>query len=348
MTIPFETGRRSRRAATVQTIRDGQLERGHLAIPSLVRTLTAGGTALGQLVQHIQDTDLGEQVCRALDLLHGIKGRVIVTGVGKSGHIGRKLAATLSSTGTPSYFIHPTEAVHGDLGMVASEDLLLALSWSGETQELAAVISYAKRFGVPVIAITSQGGSTLAKAANVPLVLPCVVEACPLGLAPTTSTLLQLAMGDALAIALLERRGFSAADFHNFHPGGKLGAKLTRVRDVMHADVQLAMPLGSRISDAILVMTGNGFGVAAICNDAGKLEGIITDGDLRRHMAGSLLSAPVEQVMSRNPKVVHGDTIAQEALEIMTAKKVGALIVVDDDKPIGIVRLHDLLKIGAA
>ena len=316
---------------------------------SAVRTLSVASSGIATLLEQIEHGALGSQLAAALELIRHAKGRVIVTGIGKSGHIGRKLAATLSSTGTPSYFIHPTEAVHGDLGTVVREDVLLALSWSGETQELAPVISYAKRFAVPIIAITCQEASTLARAASVPIILPSVVEACPLGLAPTTSALLQLAIGDALAIALLERRGFSASDFRTFHPGGRIGAKLTRVGEVMHIDTsQLALRRGARISDAILTMTANGFGIAAVCRPDGRLEGVITDGDLRRHMSSNLLDEPVENVMNTDPKVVDSDVIAAEALEIMSAKKVGALIVSENGIPIGIVRVHDLLKVGAA
>lgn len=251
-------------------------------IPTVLRSFDLARQGLDAVAREIAGGALGEAIRAAVRLIQASKGRLTVTGLGKSGHIGRKIAATLSSTGTPSYFVHPTEAVHGDLGMIANDDVLMALSWSGETQELAPVLAYAKRFGIPVIAITAQGESALAQAASVALVLPKVAEACPLNLAPTTSTLLQLAIGDALAIALLEGRGFSAVEFRTFHPGGKLGAQLKHVRDLMHGRAEVpVLPRGTAIADAILAMTACGFGITGIANERGELEGIITDGDLR-------------------------------------------------------------------
>ena len=318
-------------------------------IPTVLRTLDIARDGLDAVARHVRSGALGQQIRAAVELIQLSKGRLIVTGVGKSGHIARKVAATLSSTGSPSYFVHPTEAVHGDLGMIGNEDVLMALSWSGETQELAPVLSYVKRFGVHVVAITSQENSTLALAASVALVLPRVDEACPLGLAPTTSTLLQLAIGDALAIALLEGRGFSASQFRNFHPGGKLGAQLKRVRELMHGrDVVPVLPRGTSISDAILAMTASGYGVTGVSNARGGLAGIITDGDLRRHMDDGLLRQKVEDVMSLDPKVIDGDVLVGEALNIMNSEKISVLFVVENDVPVGLVRMHDLLRVGAA
>jgi arabinose-5-phosphate isomerase len=274
---------------------------------------------------------------------------VIVTGMGKSGHVGRKIAATLASTGTPAYFVHPGEASHGDLGVITKDDAIIALSWSGETAELRDLTDYAKRFGVALIAVTASADSTLAKAADIALVLPAAKEACPLGLAPTTSTLMQLALGDALAVALFESRGFTALQFKEFHPGGKLGASLTFVRDVMHqGDAVPLVPLGTRMSDALVVMTGKGFGCVGVTDTGSALVGIITDGDLRRHMRDDLLKSPVDAVMTRNPKSIRSDQLAAEALEILNARKVTALFVVDKTKPVGLVHVHDLLRIGVA
>lgn len=304
---------------------------------------------IGTLAAAVEGSDLGRRIQAAVDLIHASTGRVIVTGVGKSGHIGKKLAATLSSTGTPSYFMHPTEAVHGDLGVIGDQDVLFAISWSGETQELAPVVAYAKRFGMPVIAMSSQEMSTLAQAATVSIALPKVEEACPLRLAPTTSALLQLATGDAIAIALLERRGFSASDFHNVHPGGKLGAQLRRVHELMHDRTDSPIvPRGTLIADAILVMTANSYGVVGVVDAEGGLEGVITDGDLRRHMNDHLLGQKVEDVMSLGPKVIGRDAFAAEALQVMNAAKITVLFVVDDKAPEGIVRMHDLLRAGLA
>jgi arabinose-5-phosphate isomerase len=318
-------------------------------LPIVLRSLDLARDALHAVDGAIRLNGLGEAIRGAVALIQGSRGRLIVTGIGKSGHIGRKIAATLSSTGTPSYFVHPSEAVHGDLGMIANEDVILALSWSGETLELAPVLAYAKRFGIPVVAITAQAGSALAQAASAALVLPPVVEACPLNLAPTTSTLLQLALGDALAIALLEGRGFSATDFKVFHPGGKLGAQLKHARDLMHRRPEVpVLAQGTPISEAILAMTACGFGIAGISDEEGGLAGIITDGDLRRHMNGRLLEQRVEEVMTPAPKVIGPDTLAAEALKIMNAAKISVLFVVENGAPTGLLRMHDILRAGAA
>src|SRR6201991_995943 len=248
---------------------------------------------------------LGEAFVKAHQLLFATKGRVVVTGMGKSGHIGRKIAATLASTGTPALFVHPAEASHGDLGMITADDVIMALSWSGETVELKNITDYSRRHNIGLIAMTASADSTLAKAADVVLTLPQAREACPHNLAPTTSALMQLALGDALAIALLESHGFTALDFGLLHPGGKLGALLKTVRDMMHSGERVPLaPLGTRMSEAIIEMTTKGFGCVGIVDAGGLLVGIITDGDLRRHMRNDLLDTPVEDVMTRKPKTV--------------------------------------------
>ncbi len=316
-------------------------------VPSVLRSLEIGRAALDVVIREASDGELGVRLAEAVSLIRTAPGRLIVTGVGKSGHIARKLAATMSSTGTPSYFMHPTEATHGDLGMLVSDDVVMALSWSGEAAELAGVISHAKRFDIAVIGMTAGPASTLARASTVPLVLPRVQEACPHGLAPTTSTLLQLAVGDALAIALLEARGFTALDFKVFHPGGKLGAQLKFVRDLMHGAESLPLlPLGTEMKEAIVTMTARGFGVAGIVDATGDLVGVITDGDLRRHMTDDILARRVEEVMSHSPTVVAGDLVAAEALKTMQTKRISVLFVVEHRRPVGIVHTLDFLRAG--
>jgi len=302
-----------------------------------------------QALRAAMSHDLGDAFAAVVALFRRISGRVIVTGVGKSGHIGVKVAATLASTGTPSFFVHAAEASHGDLGMITEADAVLALSWSGETRELAPIIAYAKRFGVPLVALTSKAGSALGRAADHVLKLPKVDEACPHGLAPTSSTLLQLATGDALAIALLEARGFTAADFRTFHPGGRLGAVLQYVKDVMHTGTRLPLaPVGTRMSEAIVLITTHGFGCLGVVDGSGRLVGIITDGDLRRHLKDDLLTRTVEQVMNRTPKTVRPDTVVGAALQTLNAAGITALFAVEGEKPVGIVHLHDLLRVGVA
>jgi arabinose-5-phosphate isomerase len=287
---------------------------------------------------------------RAVDACAGVRGRIIVTGVGKSGHIARKIAATLASTGTPAQFVHPVEASHGDLGMIGSEDAILALSNSGETTELADIIAYSRRFKIPLMVITGGARSTVAGAADIVLLLPAASEACPMGLAPTTSTAMMMALGDALAIALLERKGFSSADFRLFHPGGRIGRRLLRVRDIMHegGEVPLVSP-SARMSDAILVMTAKSFGCVGICEPGGRLVGIITDGDLRRHMGDSLLAQPVGAVMNGNPKTITSGALAADALGLMNRFAITSLFVVDEaTRPIGFLHMHDCLRAGVA
>jgi arabinose-5-phosphate isomerase len=269
--------------------------------------------------------------------------------MGKSGHVARKIAATLASTGTPAFFVHAADASHGDLGMITSDDVLLVLSWSGETEELKELINYSRRFRIALIAVTVNAESTLGKAADIVLMLPQAREACPHNLAPTTSSLMQLALGDALAIALLESRGFTAVDFGVFHPRGRLGAALKFVRDVMHPGAAVPM-IGqdALMSAAIVEMSAKGFGCVAVTDRAGRLAGVITDGDLRRHMRDDLLQAPVREVMTASPKTVRPEQLASEALEIINASKITALIVVESDRPVGILHFHDLLRAGVA
>jgi arabinose-5-phosphate isomerase len=286
----------------------------------------------------------------ALDLCAAARGRLIVTGMGKSGHVARKIAATLASTGAPAQFVHAAEASHGDLGMIGVDDVILALSKSGESDELAAVLSYSRRFEIPLIAITGERGSTLAQAADVVLLLPRAAEACPMGLAPTTSTTVMMAVGDALAIALLERKGFSSADFQLFHPGGRLGRRLLRVADIMHAgdNVPLVTP-DQPMSEAILVMSAKGFGCIGVCGAGGALVGVVTDGDLRRHMDDRLLSRRVGEIMHRDPKTITAGQLAAEALRVMNHFAITALFVVDDAaRPAGFLHLHDCLRAGVA
>lgn len=320
---------------------------------SALRTLRLECSGIATLADAFADeTDgqLASEFARAVDLIRTRTGRVMVSGMGKSGHIGRKIAATLASTGTPAYFVHPGEASHGDLGMIKPSDAILLMSWSGETAELADIITYSRRFQIGLVAITSNRNSTLAREADVTLCLPKSEEACPNGLAPTTSTTMQLAIGDALAIALLEAKGFTAIDFRTFHPGGKLGAVLTYVRDIMHTDERLPLiDAGDSMSEAIMTMSAKGFGCVAVINAGGQISGIVTDGDLRRHMGPDLITMPVDAVMSPNPATITGDVLAAEALEVLNSRKITALFIVDEHKrPRGIVHMHDLLRLGVA
>lgn len=285
----------------------------------------------------------------AAELIASLPGRVIVSGIGKSGHIGTKLAATLASTGTPAFFVHAAEASHGDLGMITRNDAVIALSWSGETKELASIVAYTRRFKVPLIAITSRETSALGSAADIVLRMPDVTEACPHGLAPTTSALLQMAVGDALAIALLEGRGFTAQDFRIFHPGGSLGASLKTARDIMHRGETLPLaPVGTLMRDAIVLMTQKGFGTLGITGSEGELIGIVTDGDLRRHITTNFLDKPAEDIMTKQPKTIEPGMLSGAILELVNSSGITSVFVVEDAKPVGIVHLHDLLRIGAA
>src|SRR5580658_10001808 len=320
----------------------------HAFIASALRSIETENEGLAALATAIGD-GLGASFVSAVETIRDARGRLIVTGMGKSGHVGRKIAATLASTGTPAFFVHAADASHGDLGMITSDDVMLVLSWSGETVELRSLIDYSRRFRITLIAVTVSAESTLGKAADIVLALPTAREACPHNLTPTTSTLMQLALGDALAIALLESRGFTAIDFGVFHPGGKLGAALKFVRDVMHpGDAVPLIRRGALMSEAIVEMSAKGFGCVAVTDTAGKLVGVITDGDLRRHMRVDLLQAPVEKIMTVSPKTVRPDQLVGEALQLLNASKITALIVVDMDRPVGIVHFHDLLRAGVA
>jgi arabinose-5-phosphate isomerase len=317
-------------------------------IASAVRTLDLAASGITALSQAIHD-GLGRPFVDAVELIAQARGRVIVTGMGKSGHVGRKIAATLASTGTPAFFVHPGEASHGDLGMIAPDDVIMALSWSGETVELKDLIDYSRRFRIGLIAVTAVSDSTLGRAADVVLALPPAREACPHNLAPTTSTLLQAALGDALAIALLESRGFTAVDFGRLHPGGRLGAMLKFVRDIMHTGSEIPLAaVGTRMAEAIGEMTAKTFGCVGITDKAGELVGIITDGDLRRHMRANLLDLTVEEVMTAQPQTVRPDQLVSEALELINSTKKTQLIVVEAGKPVGVVHFHDLLRAGVA
>jgi arabinose-5-phosphate isomerase len=317
-------------------------------IASAVRTLEAEAGGITTLAAAIRD-GLGSAFVTAVELISAAQGRLIVTGMGKSGHVGRKVAATFASTGTPAFFVHPSEASHGDLGMITSDDVIMALSWSGETAELKDLIDYSRRFRIGLIAITASAQSTLAASADVVLTLPAAREACPHNLAPTTSTLMQAALGDALAVALLESRGFTAFDFRKLHPGGRLGAMLRLVGSVMHeGDAIPLVALGTIMADAVLEMSSKGFGCVGITDAKGSLTGIITDGDLRRHMRPDLLEARVDDVMTHAPKTVRPDQLASEALEIINSSRITALIVADAGRPVGVVNVHDLLRAGVA
>jgi arabinose-5-phosphate isomerase len=288
---------------------------------------------------------------RAVGLLLAARGRVIVSGMGKSGHVARKIAATLSSTGTPAYFVHPAEAAHGDMGAVTPDDVLLLLSWGGETAELSALLTYAKRYRITVIGMGAHGESTLMKAADVKLLVPQVPEACPMGMAPTTSTTLMMSLGDAIAVALMERKGFSPDQYRDFHPGGSLGRALIRVRDLMHQGN--ATPLcreDTPMGEALLVIASGRMGCVAVVDEGGGLVGIVTDGDVRRHYDGGFASRSAGQVMTRGPRTTGPDVLAAEALALMIERKITQLIVVDPAdatrKPIGILHIHDCLRAG--
>jgi arabinose-5-phosphate isomerase len=288
----------------------------------------------------------------ALDLCAAATGRLIVTGIGKSGHVAHKVAATLASTGSRAQFVHAAEASHGDLGMIGAGDVVLALSNSGTSAELADIVAYSRRFDIPLIAITGDPRSTLADAADVVMLLPAAAEACSMGLTPTTSTTMMLALGDALAVALLERKGFSTEDFQLFHPGGSIGRRLLRVADIMHTGdaVPLAAPR-TPMSEAILQMTAKSFGCVGVVGDDGRLIGVITDGDLRRHMGDELLDRTVAEVMHPEPKTIAASRLAGEALALMTgrAPPTTSLFVIDEaGRPTGFVHMHDCLRAGVA
>jgi arabinose-5-phosphate isomerase len=316
------------------------------AVRSAARTLGIEGEGLAALASEVTGA-LAAPFTRAVQLLEAGQGRVIVTGIGKSGHVAQKIAATFASTGTPAFFVHPSEASHGDLGMITSQDVILAISWSGETVELKNIITYSRRFAVPLISLTSRRDSALAKASDVVLELPKAKEACPHGLAPTTSTTMQLALGDALAIALLEAKGFTAQHFKALHPGGSLGAQLKFVADVMHMGDRLPLVEEDTVmSEAIVTMTQKSFGCLGVIDAKGRLAGMITDGDLRRHMGRALLAARASDIMTRKPNTLRPDMLASAALEQINSLKRTQMFVVEKGKPVGIVHVHDLLRAG--
>ena len=309
------------------------------------RVLTMAADALTGLADM-----LNGDFSHAVGLMLAAKGRIIVSGMGKSGHVARKTAATLSSTGTPAYFVHPAEASHGDMGTITRQDVLLLLSWGGETAELSDLITYAKRHRIPIIAIGANPDSTLVKAADVKLILPRAPEACPMGMAPTTSTTMMMSLGDALAVALMERKGFSPDQYRDFHPGGSLGRALVRVSELMHSGdaVPLAAP-DTPMRDVLLTMAAGMLGCVGIVDDGGALVGIVTDGDIRRHAAG-IESRKARDVMTEGPKVARPDQLAAEALALMTEKKITQLFVLaeGDGAPAGVIHIHDCLRAGIA
>jgi arabinose-5-phosphate isomerase len=329
--------------------RDGDLGAADRVLSYAADALSALAAALDGEFVHAIDLIMAAQE-------KGQGGRVIVSGMGKSGHIARKIAATLSSTGTPAYFVHPAEASHGDLGAIAHQDVLLLLSWGGETTELGDLISYAKRFGLRVIAIASNPDSTLMQAADVRLVLPRAPEACPNGLAPTTSTTMMLALGDALAVALMERKGFSPDQYRDFHPGGSLGKALIRVTDLMHRGAEIPLvDENTSLREVLVTMASGRMGCVGVLNEAGGLTGIVTDGDVRRLLGKELAGKPLEshqarEIMSRAPKTVHPGQLAVEALAQMNQHKITQLFVLEaadsGRKPVGILHIHDCLKAG--
>lgn len=292
---------------------------------------------------------LDDDLTKALDMIEHTQGRVIITGMGKSGHIGKKIAASLASTGTPSFFMHPAEASHGDLGMVTQDDLIIAISNSGESRELIDVLNYAKRFGIRLISMTKNPDSSLGKAGDIVLKLPTSKEACPLGLAPTSSTTATLVLGDILTVGMIERRGFSKAQFNQRHPGGKLGSILQRVKDIMHKNEE--MPLlktNATINEIILEMTSKRLGCVGFTDENGDFCGMFTDGDLRRCLNADLKNAKATDIMTKNPITANPDMFASEAIKILNEKKITNLFVLENNKPIGVIHIHDLLKAGIA
>ena len=299
----------------------------------------------------MMESNIDDNLTKALDLMQKTTGRVIITGMGKSGHVGAKIAATMASTGTPSFFVHPGEASHGDLGMVTANDIVVAISNSGETKELSDIIIYCKRYGIPLIAITKNPNSSLGRAGDILLKLPDDGEACPLGLAPTSSTTATMVLGDILAICLLERKGFSKTDFKQRHPGGKLGSFLQKVSDLMHKGNEIPLiSENASMQNALLEMTSKMLGCVGITDQNGKLIGIITDGDLRRCISQDMLNKNIAEVMTRNPKTITPDILVAEAVNTMnnTGKGITQLFVVEEEKPVGIIHLHDCLRAGVA
>lgn len=326
----------------IDTIKQSQLE---LDRESAKRTIASEIETIKELEKSLN----AEALTKTLDFMQNSKGRIIITGMGKSGHIGKKIAASLASTGTPSFFVHPAEASHGDLGMITEDDIVIAISNSGESRELVDILNYCKRFGITLIAITKNPNSSLGKAGDVVLELPNNGEACPLGLVPTNSTTATLVLGDILTIGMIERKGFSKSDFNDRHPGGKLGSILKRVSDLMHTGEE--MPIleeNSNMQAVLLEMTSKRLGCVGFINQQGELTGMLTDGDLRRCLTPTILEKKANEVMTRNPKTISPDAMIAEALKIMHDKKITNLFVLEDKKPIGVIHIHDLLNNGVA
>ena len=312
---------------------------------SAIKTIDSEIKAIEELKHSLDSVSLTQ----ALDFMQNSKGRIIITGMGKSGHIGKKIAASLASTGTPSFFVHPAEASHGDLGMITEDDVVIAISNSGESRELVDILNYCKRFGIKLIAITKNAESSLGKAGDVILLLPNNGEACPLGLAPTSSTTATLVLGDVLTIGMIERKGFSKEDFNDRHPGGKLGSILKRVSDLMHTGQD--MPIldeNSNMQAVLLEMTSKRLGCVGFINQTGNLTGILTDGDLRRCLSSKILEEKAVDLMTKNPKTIAPNAMSAEALKIMHDKKITNLFVVENNKPVGVIHIHDLLNNGVA
>lgn len=317
----------------------------HTDIESAFRTIDSEIETINQLKETLSDGSL----TKALDLMQNSKGRIIITGMGKSGHIGKKIAASLASTGTPSFFVHPAEASHGDLGMITEEDVVIAISNSGESKELLDILNYCKRFGISLISITKNPQSSLGKAGDIILRLPNNGEACPLGLAPTSSTTATLVLGDILTIGMIERNGFSKSDFNDRHPGGKLGSILQRVSDLMHCgDEMPVLDENSDMQSTLIEMTSKRLGCVGFVNSNGELTGMLTDGDLRRCLSPKILEEKAVNLMTKNPKTISKDALASEALKIMHDKKITNLFVLENQKPIGVIHIHDLLNNGVA
>ncbi len=316
----------------------------NLDIVNAIHTIDCEISAINELKNLLDDN-----LSKTLDLIENTKGRVILSGMGKSGHIAKKIAASLASTGTPSFFLHPAEASHGDLGMVTSDDLIIAISNSGESKELIDILNYSKRFDIKLVAITKNPDSSLAKAGDIVLKLPNSKEACPLGLAPTSSTTATLVLGDIITVAMIERRGFSKAQFNQRHPGGKLGSILQKVKDLMHSGSDMPLLSENALFDEIILeMTSKRLGCVGFVNEKGELSGMLTDGDLRRCLKSDLKNSKACEIMTKNPITVEKEMFAAQAIKIMNDKKITNIFVVENKKPIGAIHIHDLLKQGVA
>ncbi|RCL02767.1 MAG: arabinose-5-phosphate isomerase [Candidatus Tokpelaia sp. JSC188] len=335
-----------RNASTMKKMSDLNFIKDTKVLRSAIETIVTEKAGLEALEEALRN-GLAAAFTASVRCIAVSKGRVVVTGLGKSGHIGTKIAATFASTGTPAFFVHAAEANHGDLGMIGTNDIILALSWSGETVELAGTLNHSRRFGIPLIALTAGKGSSLGRQADILLLLPKVDEACPHGLAPTASTVMQLALGDAMAVALLKSRQFSANDFKIFHPGGSLGASLRYVSDIMHkGDALPIVKTGILMPEAMKVLASKHLGCVAVVNAKGSLIGIVTDGDLARNITRNLSEVSVDEVMTKSPKTIKSNMIAASAIALINQYQISALVVIEDDKPVGLVHFHDLLRIG--